>query len=65
MSECKGGETLTAKVDGPTIEKFEEAAEERGVSRSEAVRRVIDTYVQSDDGELQCPCCGKELVFTV
>jgi hypothetical protein len=61
MSECRGRIAVTTKVDAEMRDRLENEAERIGVYRSEVIRRLLDTYAESADGELNCPNCGCEL----
>lgn len=61
MSECRGRIGVTTKVDAEMRDLLENESERVGVYRSEVIRRILDTYAESLDGELNCPSCGCEL----
>ena len=63
MADCHGQIPTTTKVDGDMREYLRRGADERGVSRSEFIRRIFDAYRAIDDGEEKCPDCGSELRF--
>lgn len=59
MATCQGDFTIATKVNEPTRDLVDESAEEIGINRSEVLRRLLDLYHQSEDGELECPSCMK------
>jgi hypothetical protein len=64
-SRCQGTETVSAKVDDGMQSFLRREAKRLGVSRSEVVRRVFDTYRAGREGELSCPGCGEDLNLSV
>jgi hypothetical protein len=64
MSACKGTKPVGTKVDDSTRRFLEEESERLGVSRSEVLRRMIDVYRGSGDGDLSCGACGASLDLT-
>ncbi|MFC6938932.1 hypothetical protein ACFQE8_03030 [Salinirubellus sp. GCM10025818] len=59
MATCQGNHPITTKVDEQTRVLIDESADEIGVSRSELLRRLLNLYHQSENGELECPACSK------
>lgn len=59
MATCQGDHPITTKVDEQTRVLIDESANEIGVSRSELLRRLLNLYHQSENGELECPACAK------
>lgn len=59
MSRCQGEIPVAAKVDRPTREFVEDEAARLGVSRSEFLRRLLDTYRESQSGNAPCEHCGE------
>lgn len=60
-SECVGNCTLSTAVDGETKEWIRRRAEAAGVSPAEYLRRVLDVYRTSTEGELSCSGCGTSI----
>jgi negative regulator of replication initiation len=58
MSRCQGEIPVSAKVDRPTYEFVENEAAELGVSKTEFLRRLLDFYRMSQNGEMACEHCG-------
>lgn len=61
MARCTGRIPVTAKVDQRTQDLLERESNRLGVYRSEVIRRLIDTYQDSRQGDLHCPHCGGQL----
>jgi hypothetical protein len=43
-------ELIQARADADTVERIEEYAEERDISRSEAIRRLLRTGLDAEEG---------------
>jgi uncharacterized protein (UPF0212 family) len=65
MADCHGQIPTSTKVDQETREYLQREADERGVSRSEFIRRIFDAYRTIEEGEAQCPDCGSRLEFDI
>lgn len=63
MADCDGQIVTSLQTDRDMRNYIERSAEERGVSKSEFLRRVLDAYRVVDEGEAKCPDCGSELRF--
>lgn len=63
-SRCKGGKTLSTKVDEETKQFIEGRSRDLDVSPSEYLRRLLDLYRMSVEGELACPSCMGLLDFS-
>lgn len=65
MSLCMGDIPVSAKVDREMQEFLEAEARDRGLTRAELVRRLLDTYRESRREQLGCPHCDKAVVIDV
>jgi len=65
MADCHGQITTSTKVDREMREYLQREADERGVSRSEFIRRIFDAYRAIEGGQAECPDCGSQLVFDI
>lgn len=65
MADCHGELTTSAKVDQEMLDYLQREADERGVSRSEFIRRIFDAYRTIEGGEVECPDCGSRLVINI
>lgn len=61
MATCKGDVPITTKVDEATRNLIDKLAEERGSSRAEVLRQLLELYHQSVDGDLECPSCTQTI----
>ena len=59
MERYRGDKAITTKVDETTRNRVDRMAEDVGISRSEAVRRLLGLYHQSEEGNLECPLCSE------
>lgn len=57
-SDCMGRQTVTTKVDGETRRFIVESAESAGLTTAEFLRRVIEVYRGSLNGDVECYNCG-------
>ncbi|WP_318567233.1 hypothetical protein [Salinigranum marinum] len=57
MATCQGDIPITTKVDESTRVLIDELAEAEDTSRAEVLRRFLELYHQSEDGNLECPSC--------
>jgi len=60
-SKCRGGETLSTKVDNETLKEIDAIARKNGISRAELLRRLIDLYRDSRRGAFRCPDCTSRI----
>lgn len=65
MSRCMGDLPVGAKVDYEMHGFIEAEARRFGVSRSELIRRIFDTYRDSRREQLDCPHCEGTVVMDV
>lgn len=65
MSDSLGEIAVTTKVDAAMSDFIEEAARERGVSRAELLRRILEFYRDSHRQETTCPWCDEPIVMEV
>lgn len=65
MAQCMGELPVSAKVDHEMHEFLEAEARRFGVSRSELVRRIFDTYRESRREQTKCPHCSNKVVMDV
>lgn len=63
MSDSLGEIAITTKVDASMSEFIKDAASERGVSRAELLRRVLEFYRNSHREETTCPWCDEPIVM--
>lgn len=63
VSSCRGTEPVTAKVDSCMKQYLDMKAEERGITRSECLRRILEAYGRLESGSYDCPHCGEVLVI--
>ena len=63
MSRCQGEIPVGTKVDRPTREFVEDEAARLGVSKTEFLRRLLDTYRDSRAGNTPCEHCGEPVVI--
>lgn len=56
-SGCMGRRSVTAKVDEETKRFIVESAEDAGVTTAEFLRRIIQVYRDSLNGEVECHNC--------
>jgi len=63
MSRCQGEIPLATKVDKPTREFVEDEAARLGVSKTEFLRRLLETYRESRAGSTPCEHCGEPVVI--
>jgi ribosomal protein L37AE/L43A len=63
MARCTGRIPVSAKVDRQTQQMLNRESNRLGVYQSEVIRRLIDTYQESREGEMQCPHCGGQLTI--
>jgi predicted RNA-binding Zn-ribbon protein involved in translation (DUF1610 family) len=61
MAACQGDVPITTKVDEPMREFVDGLAEDMGISRSELLRRLLELYHKSEDGDLECPSCAQSV----
>lgn len=61
MATCKGDVPITTKVDGATRDLVDKLAEEKGSSRAQVLRQLLELYHQSVDGDLECPSCTQTI----
>jgi hypothetical protein len=61
MSTCKGDVPITTKVDEATRDLVDKVAEEKGSSRAQVLRQLLELYHQSVDGDLECPSCTQTI----
>ena len=65
MSECKGCKPVSTKVSAGMREYIDRRAEERGVSRSEYLRLVLDTFHDGRENGVSCPSCDQDMRVNV
>jgi phage terminase large subunit GpA-like protein len=65
MAQCMGELPVTAKVDTDMHQFLEAEARKHAVSRSELMRRILDTYRESRREQVDCPHCGDLVVMDV
>jgi hypothetical protein len=58
MAQCNGNLTLSTNVDAEMREYIEREAEKRAITPTEYLRRLLDLYKASSNGEVYCPECG-------
>lgn len=63
MSRCQGSIPLSTKVDRPTREFIENEADRLGVTPTELMRRLIETYRESRSGNAPCEHCGEPVII--
>jgi predicted transcriptional regulator len=61
VHNCKGNNTVTAKVDGETREALDRDADRMGDFRADRIRDAISLYVELRRGEFECPTCGNSI----
>lgn len=61
--DCKGRETVTAKIDAETREALDRDADRNGEFRADVVRRAITLYLKSRRGEMHCPTCQNPIQY--
>lgn len=63
MSRCQGEIPVSTKVDRPMREFVEDEAARLGVSKTELLRRLLDTYRNSRAGNTPCEHCSEPVVI--
>ncbi|WP_161570007.1 hypothetical protein [Salinigranum halophilum] len=61
MATCQGDVPITTKVDEPMREFVDGLADGMDISRSELLRRLLELYHQSEEGDLACPACAQSV----
>jgi hypothetical protein len=61
MSECRGTEPVTVRVDAEMLDLLDSDAEQFAVYRVEIVRRALDTYRLLRRAEFECPHCEQPI----
>jgi negative regulator of replication initiation len=65
VSEFAGQNTVSTRVDDELLQFIEWAADQAGVSTCEFLRRLIQVYRLSKQGDLTCPDCREEIRLSV
>lgn len=65
MSECKGCEPVSTKVSDSMLEYIDRRAAQRGVSRSEYLRLVLDEFHEARENGISCPSCSQDMRMKV
>lgn len=60
-TNCKGRNTVTAKVDGEMREALDRDADRLGDFRADRIRDALMLYMSVRRGEFQCPTCGEPI----
>jgi hypothetical protein len=60
---CKGRQTVTAKVDGETTDALDADADRLGEFRADQIRRALTFYLQMRRGEFECPHCNDPIKY--
>lgn len=63
MSNCRGDQAVSARIDQSMKDFLEEEANRCGVTKAELIRRVFDDYRASRESQMKCPHCENEIML--
>ncbi len=65
MSQCRGDIPISTKIDKSMKDFIDQEIYRCGINRSEVIRRILDEYRDSHEGNLECPECGQKIALDI